>query len=459
MKKVIILFIAVSSFVYGQKEKKLDSLFTSLYAAKEFNGNVLVAEKGKVIYEKSFGLANEKTKQKLDKNTVYELASVSKQFTAMGIVQLEKEGKLSYNDPLTKYFPELSFYKPITIDNLLHHTSGLPDYMSLFDKNWDKKKFATNKDIVEMLAKYKPELLFVPGDKYEYSNTGYALLGLIIEKVSKQSYGDYLNKKIFKPLGMANTRVYRSRYKPEKISNYALGYVVDSLGNKKLLDDLGKEYYTYYMDGIVGDGMVNSTTGDLLKWDRALYGDKLVNQKDKDLIFSSIVTKDNKDTRYGYGWAIDTKYPFGKIANHSGGWAGYITFIERDLDYDKTIIILQNNDSEAASSPVKQLRNILYDIKPIKVDLATLQKYAGKYTKKNSKTFEVFFENNKLYVPLNPQVKLELEAISTNKFKVRDFSPDVFYEFKILDDGSIKCNMSQPAHNMNEEGIKKNIIK
>ncbi|HFK5545884.1 TPA: serine hydrolase domain-containing protein [Elizabethkingia anophelis] len=455
MKKVIILFIAVSSFVYGQKEKKLDSLFTSLYAAKEFNGNVLVAEKGKVIYEKSFGLANEKTQQKLDKNTVFELASVSKQFTAMGIVQLEKEGKLSYNDPLTKYFPELSFYKPITIDNLLHHTSGLPDYMSLFDKNWDKKKFATNKDVVEMLAKYKPELLFVPGDKYEYSNTGYALLGLIIEKVSKQSYGDYLNKKIFKPLGMANTRVYRSRYKPEKISNYALGYVVDSLGNKKLLDDLGKEYYTYYLDGIVGDGMVNSTTGDLLKWDRALYGDKLVNQKDKDLIFSSIVTKDNKDTRYGYGWAIDTKYPFGKIANHSGGWAGYITFIERDLDYDKTIIILQNNDSEAASSPVKQLRNILYDIKPIKVDLATLQKYAGKYTKKNSKTFEVFFENNKLYVPLNPQVKLELEAISTNKFKVRDFSPDVFYEFKILDDGSIKCNMSQPAHNMNEEGIKK----
>ncbi|HFK5529012.1 TPA: serine hydrolase domain-containing protein [Elizabethkingia anophelis] len=455
MKKVIILFIAVSSFVYGQKEKKLDSLFTSLYAAKEFNGNVLVAEKGKVIYEKSFGLANEKTQQKLDKNTVFELASVSKQFTAMGIVQLEKEGKLSYNDPLTKYFPELSFYKPITIDNLLHHTSGLPDYMSLFDKNWDKKKFATNKDIVEMLAKYKPELLFVPGDKYEYSNTGYALLGLIIEKVSKQSYGDYLNKKIFKPLGMANTRVYRSRYKPEKISNYALGYVVDSLGNKKLLDDLGKEYYTYYLDGIVGDGMVNSTTGDLLKWDRALYGDKLVNQKDKDLIFSSIVTKDNKDTRYGYGWAIDTKYTFGKIANHSGGWAGYITFIERDLDYDKTIIILQNNDSEAASSPVKQLRNILYDIKPIKVDLATLQKYAGKYTKKNSKTFEVFFENNKLYVPLNPQVKLELEAISTNKFKVRDFSPDVFYEFKILDDGSIKCNMSQPAHNMNEEGIKK----
>lgn len=455
MKKVIIFFIAVSSIVYGQKEKKLDSLFTSLYTAKEFNGNVLVAEKGKVVYEKSFGLANEKTKQKLDKNTVFELASVSKQFTAMGIVQLEKEGKLSYNDPLTRYFPELGFYKPITIDNLLRHTSGLPDYMRLFNKNWDKTKFATNKDIVEMLVKYKPELLFSPGDKYEYSNTGYALLGLIIEKVSKQSYGDYLSKKIFKPFGMTNTRVYRSRYKPEQISNYALGYVIDSLGNKKLLDDLGKQYYTYYLDGIVGDGMVNSTTGDLLKWDRALYGDKLVNKKDKDLIFSSIVTRDNKDNRYGYGWAIDKKDTFGKIASHSGGLAGYITYIERDLDNDKTIVILQNNDLEVASSPVKQLRNILYDIKPIKIDLATLQKYAGKYIKKNSKTFEVFFEYNKLYVPLNPQVKLELEAITTNRFKVRDFSPDVFYEFKILEDGTVKCNMSQPAHNMNEEGIKK----
>ncbi|WP_407483044.1 serine hydrolase domain-containing protein [Elizabethkingia meningoseptica] len=455
MKKFFILLLAVSGYVYGQKEKKLDSLFTSLYASQKFHGNVLIAEKGKVIYEKSFGLANEKTQQKLDKNTVFELASVSKQFTAMGIVQLEKEGKLSYNDPLTKYFPELGFYKPITIDNLLHHTSGLPDYMGLFNKKWDKTKFATNQDIVNMLSKYKPELSFDPGDKFEYSNTGYALLGLIIEKVSKQSYGDYLSKKIFKPLGMTSTRVYRSRYKPEKISNYALGYVVDSLGNKKLLDDLGKEYYTYYLDGIVGDGMVNSTTGDLLKWDRALYGDKLISQKDKDLIFSSVVTKDNKDTRYGYGWGIDTKDPFGKIANHAGGWAGYITYIERDLDHDKTIIMLQNNNSEVTSSPVKQLRNILYDIKAVKTDISLLQKYAGKYIKKNSKTFEVFFENNKLFVPLNPQVKLELEAISANKFKVRDFTPDVFYEFKILDDGSVKCNMSQPAHNMNEEGIKK----
>ncbi|KUY30924.1 serine hydrolase domain-containing protein [Elizabethkingia ursingii] len=456
MKKVIILFIAVSGFVYGQKQKKLDSLFTSSYAAKEFNGNVLIAEKGKVVYEKSFGLANEKTKQKLDKNTVFELASVSKQFTAMGIVQLEKEGKLSYNDALTKYFPELGFYKPITIDNLLHHTSGLPDYMGLFNKSWDKKKIATNEDIVEVLAKHKPELLFAPGDKYEYSNTGYALLGLIIEKVSKQSYGDYLSKKIFKPLGMTNTRVYRSRYKPEKISNYALGYVTDSLGNKKLLDDLGKEYYTYYLDGIVGDGMVNSTTGDLLKWDRALYGDKLVNQKDKDLIFSSIVTKDNKDNHYGYGWQVSTSKAVGKIISHSGSWAGYITYIARDVDSDKTIILLENNNSDKISlSLVKKVRNILYDIKPAKVDLATLQKYAGKYTKSNGKTFEVFFENNKLFVPLNPQVKLELEVISTTKFKVVDFTPDVFYEFSILEDGSVKCNMSQPAHNMNEVGIKK----
>jgi hypothetical protein len=122
--------------------------------------------------------------------------------------------------------------------------------------------------------------------------------------------------------------------------------------------------------------MVNSTTGDLLKWDRALYGDKLINQKDKDLIFSSIVTKDKKDTGMVLAGLL-LKDPFGKIANHSGGWAGYITFIERDLDHDKTIIMLQNNNSEATSSPVRQLRNILYDIKPVKVDVSLLQKYVN----------------------------------------------------------------------------------
>ena len=352
-----------------------------------FNGNVLVADKGKIILEKSYGLANEETKQNLNNETIFELASVSKQFTAMGIVLLEKQGKLKYDDNISKYIPELSFYGNITIRNLVNHTGGLSDYMELFEEEWDKTKFATNQDIVNEFAKHKPKADFQPGEKYEYSNTGYALLGLIIEKVSKKSFGEFLSKSIFQPLGMRNTFVYRSRFEPKKIENYALGYVNDSLGNKVLLNSFGKEFYTYYLDGIVGDGMVNSTTEDLLKWDRTLYSTKLINSTDKELIFSSVKTKDGKDSNYGFGWAIGNSEKYGKIVNHSGGWAGYITFLERHLDNDKTIIILQNNSTNLTTIPTKEVRRILYNelletdtLESVTLPSKELDKYEGAYT-------------------------------------------------------------------------------
>ncbi|GGE51854.1 hypothetical protein GCM10011413_17740 [Pedobacter psychrotolerans] len=325
-----------------------------------FNGNVLIADKGKIIFEKSYGLANEKTEQKINNQTIFELASVSKQFTAMGIVLLEKQGKLNYDDNISKYIPELSFYGNISIKNLLNHTGGLPDYIEIFENKWDKTKFATNQDIVNIFAKYRPKVIFQPGEKYEYSDTGYTLLGLIIEKVSKKTFGQFLSENIFQPLKMKNTFIYRSRFEPKKIENYALGYVTDSLGHKVLPDSFGKEFYTYYLDGIVGDGTVNSTTEDLLKWDRALYTDKLIDSKDKELIFNSAKTKDGKETNYGFGWFIGNSKKYGKIVYHTGGWPGYSTFIERHLDNDKTIIMLQNNSDSKINSSLQKVRTILY---------------------------------------------------------------------------------------------------
>lgn len=358
-----IVFTLISIIGLGQKTQKeqLDSLFTSLFEQKMFNGNVLIADKGKIIFEKSFGWANEATKQPINSSTVFELASVSKQFTAMGIVLLEKQKKLKYDDKISRYIPELAFYGNITIQNLLHHTSGLPDYMELFEEKWDKTKFAVNQDIVNELVKHQPKLHFLPGEKYEYSNTGYALLGLIIEKVSKKSFGQFLSEHIFTPLKMKNTLVYRRRFAPKTIKNYAHGYIIDSLGNKVLPDSFGKEYYTYYLDGIVGDGMVNSTVKDLLKWDRALYSNKLVNDKDRKIIFSKGKTNDGKTVDYGLGWAVLENKKYGTIVNHSGGWAGYITFIERHLDNDKTIILLQNNITENTSLPIEEVYKILYN--------------------------------------------------------------------------------------------------
>ncbi|MDQ1096220.1 MULTISPECIES: serine hydrolase domain-containing protein [Chryseobacterium] len=158
----LVLIITISNISFGQKtqSQRIDSVFTSLYQKKMFNGNVLIAEKGKIIFEKNYGLANEETKQKLDNNTIFELASISKQFTAMGIVLLEKQGKLKYDDNISKYIPELSFYRNITIRNLLNHTSGLPDYIKLFEEHWDKTKIATNQDIVNLFVQYQPKLYF-----------------------------------------------------------------------------------------------------------------------------------------------------------------------------------------------------------------------------------------------------------------------------------------------------------
>lgn len=439
----VLLVCIISSMVNAQDKKKsqqLDSLYINLFSSGLFNGNVLIAEKGKVIYEKSFGIANEKTKQQLNSKTIFELASVSKQFTAMAIVLLEKQGKLSYNDDVIKYIPELSDYKGITIRNLLIHTAGLPDYMELAGEKWDKSKIATNNDILQLFKAQKPAKVFEPNAKWEYSNTGYLILASVIERVSGKSYGDFLKQTIFSPLEMKNTFVYRRRYEPKKIDNYAEGYIYsDSLKRKILPDEIGKDFYVVVLDGIVGDGMVNSTTEDLLKWDRALYSNKLINDKDRQLIFSSYKTTNEKDTDYGFGWKIENTQTFGKIASHSGGWAGYVTYIERHMDNDKTIIILQNNALEKTKIPAKMTRQILYNLpieKAIVLNETISKKYAGKYLF-NGKEKIIIFENGKLYIPMNEEIKLELIPVSETKFIVDGFSPEVTYTFLLDEKGEV----------------------
>ncbi|MFC0425833.1 serine hydrolase domain-containing protein [Chryseobacterium scophthalmum] len=421
-----ILFSVVITVNAQEKTKtdKLDSLFTKNYEDKIFNGNVLIAEKGKIIFQKSFGVADYETKRLLNNTTIFELASVSKQFTAMGIVLLEKQGKLKYDDPISKFIPELSFYKNITVRNLLNHTGGLPDYIGLFQKNWDKSKFATNKDIVTEFAKYKPEINFQPNEKYEYSNTGYALLGYIIEKASGKTFGDYLEANIFKPLGMKNTFVYRSRFQPKVIENYAKGFIENDFGSIISPDDLGKSYYTYYLDGMVGDGMVNSTTEDLLKWDRSLYTDKLVNEKDKAIIFQGTKLNDGKMTNYGFGWQIGENKEYGKVVAHSGSWAGYTNYIERNLSKDQTIIILQNIDTHKTEIPAQSARKIINNEKIIVTTAKKavysdkeLNQFLGVYSAENfPMKVTITKENNVLYAQATGQDKFPTEALENNIF-------------------------------------------
>lgn len=456
----MIKLITLSALFFAQvilsqtKTEKLDSLFNAVEKDSSFNGNILVAEKGKIIYQRSVGYADFKTKEKLKSNSLFELASVSKQFTAMGIVLLQKQGKLSYDDPISKYLPELSMYNDITIKNLLIHTGGLPDYMELMSKEENNDDFATNQTIIDLFAKLKPAVLFKPDEKHEYSNTGYALLGSIVERASKQSFGDYLNENIFKPLKMKDTRVYRRWYKPEKINDVAKGFIYsDSLKQFVLPDDIDKKYYTIYLDGIVGDGMVNSTASDLLLWDRALYTNKLVNEKDKELIFSSYTTKDNLPTGYGFGWAISSSEVYGKVTSHSGGWSGYVTYIARYLDHDYTIILLQNASSRKTKIPHKQVKNILFGTL-YKADRKKVEEVTGTYKNEKGEDREVFLEQGKLNIRINPQSKIELIPIGENKFLADAFKPEAFYEF-VKENGKItKYIITQPQLSVRKEAVK-----
>lgn len=360
MKKTIstLLLLVLTQIVFGQtKAEKIDSLFTSLSKADQFNGNVLIAEKGNIIYKKSFGYANETTKRKLDENTVFELASCTKPFTAMAIMMLCEQGKLNLDDKITKYFPGLYPYENVKIINLLNHTGGIPDYITLMDSTWNKNKIATNQDVINTIIKYHPKELFEPNTKEEYSNTGYVLLASIIEKVSGQTYGDFLNSTIFEPLHMTRTFVYHRRLSPKEIKNFALGYLY--IDNKYILpDNFDRTKFVIWLDGVEGDGMIKSTVNDLYKWDRALYTNKMLSKENMNKIYSNGRLNNGNLIKHGFGWRVLETKPFGKIARHSGAWPGYYNYIERDLDSNKTIIILQNHYNGVM--PKQAIGNILY---------------------------------------------------------------------------------------------------
>ncbi len=437
MKSTItIAILLIGQLAFGQDRiKKIDSLLNSIYSNKKINGNFLIAEKGKVVYSKSFGYANEVTKEKLNENSVFELASCSKQFTAMAIMILKEKGKLNLDDNITKFIPSLSYYKGITIRNLLNHTGGLPDYMELMDSLFDKSKIATNKDIIDLFSKHNSKILFEPNTKYEYSNTGYALLASIIEKASGLTFADFLTKSIFKPLQMKNTFVYTRRLSPKKISNYAFGYVYsDSLKKYLLPDEIAETKMVVWLDGIVGDGCVNSTVNDLLKWDRALYTNKLLSAVGMKEIFEVATLNDKSKTKYGFGWGVDENVDFGKIVSHSGGWPGYVTYIDRHITNDKTIIILQNHND--ASIPVKSIRNILYNkalpIKKIRKEIVLsteqLQKFVGTYEVEKEFEIKISLDKDHLFAQLTGQNAFPIFAESELQFFLKVVDAQLQFE-------------------------------
>ncbi len=357
MRKYLLLaFCLTALYANAQKDpyQTIDSIISNATANQRMSTVVLIAEKGKVTYEKALGFREFAQQLPLQTTDVFELASVSKQFTAMVIMMLKEKGLLQYDDLVEKY---LSIpYKGITIRHLLTHTSGLPDYQEIMDAHWDKSKVAGNPDILAYLNQYAPPKLFEPGEKYNYSNTGYVLLASIAEKVSGQDFIVFCNKEIFRKLGMKHTGI-RTLAEKAAVKNFAIGHIYLKEQNEFVrADSFPSSDYTIWLGNRKGPGRISSTVQDLLKWDQALYTEKLVSKNTLAEAFQPMVLNNGKISNYGFGWIPVTDDPSGRIVWHNGDNPGYKTEIMRFIDQQKTLIILCNNASDQFENVIKQIR-------------------------------------------------------------------------------------------------------
>lgn len=350
---ILFLFVSTSSAQSQTKAEQIDQLLKRYAEYGQFNGSALVAENGKPIYKKGFGMANMEWDIPNAPNTKHRLGSITKQFTAMLILQLAEQGKLKLDMPITTYLPDYPKANgdQITIHHLLTHTSGIPNYTSFpnFFKDLSRNYYSPA-DFVKQFCDMPLE--FKPGEKFAYSNSGYFLLGYIIEKVSGKSYETCLQENIFTPLHMDNTGFDHSE---RIIKNRAAGYEKNGDGyvNSAYID----------MNLPYAAGSMYSTVEDLYLWDQALYTEQLLSAKSRDLMFGKHIAQ--RGGFYGYGWFVgeipDMK-PGVKldINEHGGGINGFNTIISR-ITTDKNLVVLLNNTGGGPLGEMNNaIRNILY---------------------------------------------------------------------------------------------------
>tara|TARA_B100001094_G_C18192238_1_gene808055 strand:+ start:3384 stop:4592 length:1209 start_codon:yes stop_codon:yes gene_type:complete len=314
------------------RENKIDDYFSRKYKKRQFNGNILFAQDGKIITHKSYGYANLKTKEELTENHSFQLASVSKPFTSVAILQLIENGQINLKDTLQKFFPNFP-YEGITIHQLLCHRSGLSQYTHFCDAPdsiWpDKSKTINNQDVINIISKINPLINYPPDRRYYYCNTNYLLLASVVKKISGIEFKQYLKENIFSPIDMNHSIVY-DRTNFNELIMPTQGYE-----NRIPWEDV-------YLNGVVGDKGVYSTTMDLLKFDRALEKNLLINDSLKKLAFSKKNKDYNRNKNYGYGFRLKEHNKYGKIVYHTGWWKGYRSYYIKVLKNDQTIIILNN---------------------------------------------------------------------------------------------------------------------
>jgi CubicO group peptidase (beta-lactamase class C family) len=320
---------------------QIDALFASLKSATAPGAAVLVVHRGRVAFRRGYGVTDLRTLHKINEHTDFRLASFTKQFTAASIMLLARDGKLSYDDPLTHFFPEFPAYgNSITVRNLLNHTSGFVDYEDLLSKQYPKtpeEKIPQIHDAgVLKLLEQQTSVKFPAGTKWEYSNSGYAVLAMIVEKVSGKPFGQFLQERIFTPLKMKNTLAYEKG--KNEVPRRAYGHT------RK--DNSWHETDQSSTSAVLGDGGIYSSLDDLAKWDRALRLHTLLSEAEMQPALTPVKPTDGPAkspegaiVSYGFGWFLDP-YQGHPRMSHNGDTIGFLTTIQRFPDDQLTIIIL-----------------------------------------------------------------------------------------------------------------------
>lgn len=330
-------------------ERAFERVFSRMYKAGEFNGVVLLAAQGEITFAEAYGIADIDEERPLKTSSIFNLASVSKQVTALCIMMLAERGVIDYDEPITNYLSELP-YEEVTIRHLLQHTSGLPAYEDVLEEYWEgdeDEDFITNDELIALYAENELELDSAPGRKYEYSNTGYVFLASIVERASEVSFEDFVRKGIAEPLGLENFFAFRRPNKPPK-------RVVQGFTG----EEGEREDYTYnYVDGMVGDGNVFASAEDLAAYTYALFGGQLVEQATFMEALKPARLKGGKTNPYGFGWELESE----TFVSHTGCWEAYNTYLGVDIESEYIYIVLSNGDNEGIHDGIAKAMEDFYD--------------------------------------------------------------------------------------------------
>ena len=417
---IVMAFIS-SSAVYSQRASlpgQMDKIASTVYKPNVPGAAIVVVKNGRVIFRKGYGLANLELHTPVRPEMVFRLASVTKQFTAAAVMMLLERGKLSLTDDIAKFFPAYKG-KKITVENLLTHTSGIPDYLL---KLWPDRmrEDMGPKRLAELFQ--NEALEFEPGTKESYSNSNYALLGLIIENLSGKSYGDFIEQNIFQPLGMKHSSYETvQQIIPGRVSGYAKtesGYV-------------NAAYFS--MPQLYAAGALDSSVDDLALWDASIYSNKLLKQASWDRIFTPYKFKNGENGAYASGWAIG-QFQGRLIESHEGGVPGFTTYVLR-LPQDHVYVAILANDRTMETQPEFVARRLaavaigkpIVDEKIIKLDAATLTSYAGTYHSDKDGDVNIRTEAGRLFFQSQNDPEVELFPLAKDKFIIKAFDARVSF--------------------------------